>query len=76
MNWCPASLLADARWGGEDHALVVRVAPLDASNPIFPSYDLDWQFNLIKHVAESTDVPVPQLFWSETSSDALGRRSS
>ncbi|AVL99897.1 phosphotransferase family protein [Gordonia iterans] len=66
------TLLADARWGGEDHALVVRVAPLDASNPIFPSYDLDWQFNLIKHVAESTDVPVPQLFWSETSSDALG----
>ena len=66
------TLLAEARWGGEDRQLVVRVAPLAESNPIFPSYDLDAQYRLIAHLARTTAVPVPELFWSEPDPEPLG----
>lgn len=66
------TILLDARIDGVDEKLVVRVAPIASSNPIFPSYDLDGQFRLIAHLAETTDVPLPKLWWSETDSAALG----
>lgn len=66
------TLLAEAVIDGEPESLVVRVAPLAASDPVFPSYDLDGQFRLIAHVASTTDVPVPRLWWSEPGAEALG----
>lgn len=66
------TLLATARIAGVEQSLVVRVAPMADSDPVFPSYDLDGQFNLIRHVADHTDVPLPTLWWSEPSPDALG----
>lgn len=66
------TLLAHAHWAGEDHEIVVRVAPQAASDPVFPSYDLDGQFRLIDYVRTHCDIPVPTLWWSEPGSDALG----
>ncbi len=66
------TLLADVRVDGQDRKLVVRVAPMPDNDPVFGSYDLDGQFQLIRHLAEHTDVPLPALWWSEPSPDALG----
>lgn len=70
------SLLFDASWQGDGaevrRGLVVRVPPDTSAYPVFPSYDLQRQFDVISAVAAHTDVPVPALHWHETSPDALG----
>ncbi|MFT3899381.1 MAG: phosphotransferase family protein [Gordonia sp. (in: high G+C Gram-positive bacteria)] len=66
------TVLVDAEWGGETHQLVFRVAPSPESDPVFPEYDLDVQFRLMDHVAKTTSVPVPPLYWSEPSEQIIG----
>ncbi|WP_137722979.1 phosphotransferase family protein [Prescottella subtropica] len=70
------TILFDAVWfeAGErrHHDLVARIAPAPSGVPIFPSYDLDRQYRIMQAVAERSDVPVPRVYWSETSPDALG----
>jgi len=70
------TILFDAVWqeAGErrHHYLVARIAPAPSGVPIFPSYDLDQQFEVIKAVGAHSPVPVPRVYWSETSPDALG----
>lgn len=66
------TLLAEAVIDGQPHSLVVRVAPMEASDPVFPSYHLDGQFRLIAHVAATTDLPLPKLWWSEPDPEPLG----
>jgi len=66
------TVLADATWSGEQHRLVVRVAPLASSDPVFPSYDMDGQFKVMEHVGKTTDVPVPVCYWSEPDPEPLG----
>jgi len=66
------TILFDARWSGQLHRLVARVAPLPESDPVFATYDLDRQYAVMKRVAESTGVPVPALFWSEPDPGPLG----
>jgi aminoglycoside phosphotransferase (APT) family kinase protein len=66
------TLMVDASWSGEQHRLVVRVAPDLTDVPVFPSYDLTRQFELIRAVGEQTTVPVPQVFWNEPSDGPLG----
>ncbi|MCK0439847.1 phosphotransferase family protein [Gordonia alkaliphila] len=66
------TLLVQAVIDGAPESLVVRVAPLESSDPVFPSYDLDGQFRLIGHVAETTDLPLPKLWWSEPDDGPLG----
>ena len=51
---------------------VARVAPSAADVPVFPSYRLDHQFEVIRLVGELTDVPVPQVRWMEPTGDVLG----
>jgi aminoglycoside phosphotransferase (APT) family kinase protein len=51
---------------------VARVAPSAADVPVFPSYRLDHQFEVIRLVGELTDVPVPQVRWMEQTGDILG----
>jgi aminoglycoside phosphotransferase (APT) family kinase protein len=70
------TLLFDAAWtdgaGRAERRLVARVAPDAADVPVFPSYDLTRQFELITDVGAQTDVPVPETFWNEPSADPLG----
>jgi aminoglycoside phosphotransferase (APT) family kinase protein len=51
---------------------VARVAPSAEDVPVFPSYRLDHQFDVIRLVGELTDVPVPRVRWMENSGDVLG----
>ncbi|GGF32902.1 phosphotransferase family protein [Williamsia phyllosphaerae] len=66
------TLLFDARWSGQVHRLVARVAPLAESDPVFATYDLDRQYAVMRRVSETTEVPVPTLFWSEPDPGPLG----
>ncbi|GED97158.1 phosphotransferase family protein [Gordonia crocea] len=66
------TVLVDAEWGGQPHHLVARVAPSPDSDPVFAGYDLDNQFRLMAHVADTTAVPIPPLYWSEPSPDVIG----
>jgi aminoglycoside phosphotransferase (APT) family kinase protein len=70
------TVLFDAGWTAAgtrcDERLVARVAPDAADVPVFPTYDLQGQFDVIRAVAELTDVPVPRAWWCETSPAPLG----
>lgn len=64
------TLLTTAEWNGARHGLVLRLAP---SGPgIFPTYDLDHQARVLRALAD-TDVPVPEVLWSERDPSVLGR---
>jgi aminoglycoside phosphotransferase (APT) family kinase protein len=57
-----------------DHAdYVVRVAPAAADVPVFRSYRLGDQFEVMRLVGELTDVPVPAVRWLEPSGSVLGQ---
>ena len=56
----------------EEQKWVARVAPSTADVPVFPTYRLDHQFDVIRLVGELTDVPVPRVRWMENSGDVLG----
>ncbi len=60
--------------GGETVAerCVVRVPPDAADQPVFPSYDLDLQFRLMRLVGERTAAPVPACLWSERDPGFIG----
>ncbi|MBV8928840.1 MAG: phosphotransferase family protein [Mycobacteriaceae bacterium] len=70
------TIILNARWNEDGAAverrLVVRVAPTADDVPVFPSYRLDHQFEVIRLVAEKTDVPVPQVRWIEPTGKVLG----
>jgi aminoglycoside phosphotransferase (APT) family kinase protein len=65
-----------ARWtdaeGPHDERLVARIAPDVQDVPVFPTYDLQGQFDVIRAVAALTKVPVPRPWWCEPSTDLLG----
>ena len=70
------TVLFDAVWtesgARSEHRLVARIAPPASSVPIFPRYDMDRQYRVMRAVAEHSPVPVPRVYWSETSPDPLG----
>jgi len=70
------TILFDATWtenGERVHAdLVARMPPAADAFPVFPSYDLRRQYDVIAAVAEASDTPLPKLYWIEESADALG----
>jgi aminoglycoside phosphotransferase (APT) family kinase protein len=51
---------------------VARVAPTEQDVPVFTSYRMDHQFDVIRLVGEMTDVPVPQVRWLESTGSVLG----
>lgn len=65
-----------ARWwqdgGPVEQKLVARVAPAADDVPLFPTYRLDHQFDVIRLVGELTDIPVPRLRWIEPTGQVLG----
>lgn len=66
------TILLTARWGDDEQRLVARVAPTATDVPVFSSYRLDHQFELMRLVDELTDVPVPRVRWIDTTGEVLG----
>jgi aminoglycoside phosphotransferase (APT) family kinase protein len=70
------TMLFRATWtdqdGGHDERLVARVAPDSHDVPVFPTYDMQGQFDVIRQVGELTDAPVPRTWWCETSPKPMG----
>lgn len=66
------TILLTARWGDDEQRLVARVAPTAADVPVFSSYRLDHQFELMRLVGELTEVPVPRVRWIDTTGEVLG----
>jgi aminoglycoside phosphotransferase (APT) family kinase protein len=70
------TLLLDATWTEDGEAreehLVSRLAPDEHDVPVFPTYDLVRQFDVIRLVGERSDVPVPRTWWCETDPAAIG----
>jgi len=52
--------------------LVARVAPRPTDIPLFPRYDLEREFRVLRLVAERTDAPVPEVVWFEPDSSLIG----
>src|SRR5947208_11634233 len=51
---------------------VARLEPLADAVPIFPGYELERQFEVMRIVAEHSAVPVPRPLWSEPDPAAVG----
>ncbi len=70
------TIILTAWWTQDDarteQRFVTRVAPTAQDVPVFPSYRLDHQFEVIRLVGELTDVPVPPVRWIEPTGDVLG----
>jgi aminoglycoside phosphotransferase (APT) family kinase protein len=70
------TIILTAHWEQDgrpiEQKLVARVAPTAEDVQVFPTYRLDHQFEVIRKVAELTDVPVPRVRWIETTGDVLG----
>ena len=70
------TIILTGRWetDGQPHEekWVARVAPTEQDVPVFSSYRMDHQFEVIRLVAEKTDVPVPRVRWLEPTGTVLG----
>jgi aminoglycoside phosphotransferase (APT) family kinase protein len=70
------TLLFDVRCGGpgapRSESFVARLAPDPRDVPVFPRYDLEAQFRLMRLVAERSRVPVPRVRWLEPDPAPLG----
>jgi aminoglycoside phosphotransferase (APT) family kinase protein len=53
-------------------ACAARLRPDPAAAPVFPVYDLERQFRVIRLVGERTPVPVPRTLWLELDAEAIG----
>jgi aminoglycoside phosphotransferase (APT) family kinase protein len=70
------TLLFNAAWdeGGQRvaHPLVARIEPPLGDYPVFTTYDLGMQFEVMQLVHDHTKVPVPETFWYEPDPSVLG----
>ncbi|SEL52845.1 phosphotransferase family protein [Rhodococcus maanshanensis] len=70
------TVLFDATWTEDgarsEYRLVARIAPPASAAPLFPSYDLNQQYEVMQAVAAHTSVPIPRVYWSESRPEALG----
>ncbi len=66
--WEPTGEPSDTR----EQRLVTRIAPDIESYPVFPSYDLSLQYDVMAGVRDHTDVPVPPLVGLEGTGGVLG----
>lgn len=62
------TLLFDAN----SRPLVARLPPDDTSFPVFPSYDIAQQFEVMALVAEHSSVPVPPIAGVEPTGEVIG----
>ncbi|MEO9329422.1 phosphotransferase family protein [Gordonia aurantiaca] len=62
-----------ATWAGSPtRDWVMRMAPAAGDVPVFRTYRMDHQFEVMRLVAELTDVPVPQVHHLEETGSLLG----
>lgn len=70
------TIILTGRWDAEgvqhEEKWVARVAPSQEDVPVFSSYRMDHQFEVIRLVGEKTDVPVPRVRWLEQTGTVLG----
>jgi aminoglycoside phosphotransferase (APT) family kinase protein len=70
------TIVLTGRWTDDGQPVeqkwVARVAPSTADVPVFPTYRLDHQFDVIRMVGELTDVPVPRVRWIDDTGSVLG----
>jgi aminoglycoside phosphotransferase (APT) family kinase protein len=66
------TLLFEATWGGEVHALVIRVEP--TGHTVFPATAFDAQVEVMQVLGAEGSVPVPPVLWFEQGTDVLGAR--
>ena len=70
------TIILTGRWesDGQPHEekWVARVAPSQSDVPVFSSYRMDHQFEVIRLVGEMTTVPVPRVRWLEPTGEVLG----
>src|SRR5437899_2259995 len=68
------TLLFDLEWTEDGRArrlgMVVRIEP--SGFTVFPAYDVGQQFRIMQRLGETTDVPVPPMYWLEERTAALG----
>ncbi|WP_099021600.1 phosphotransferase family protein [Mycolicibacterium palauense] len=64
-RWTEDGVAREQKW-------VARVAPTDDDVPVFSSYRLDHQFDVMRAAGELTDVPVPRVRWLENTGTVLG----
>lgn len=69
------TLLFDVQWeeNGEQkrEPIVARLQP-EIERPVFPSYDLSLQYEVMEAIGRSSDIPVPELRGLETDTSLLG----
>jgi aminoglycoside phosphotransferase (APT) family kinase protein len=73
------TLLFEASWDDRDRpgarvvqACAARLSPDTDAVPVFPVYDLEKQFRVIRLVGERSEVPVPRTLWLETDPAHIG----
>jgi aminoglycoside phosphotransferase (APT) family kinase protein len=70
------TIILTGRWDEDgqeqEQKWVARVAPTEQDVPVFSSYRMDHQFDVIRLVGEQTDVPVPRVRWLESTGSVLG----
>jgi aminoglycoside phosphotransferase (APT) family kinase protein len=70
------TIILTGRWDEDgqptEQKWVARVAPTEEDVPVFTSYRMDHQFDVIRLVGEQTDVPVPRVRWLEPTGSILG----
>ncbi len=66
------TLLFDAAWEEESHALVIRVEP--TGHTVFPATAFDTQVAVLRALHADGTVPVPEVLWFEEDTTILGAR--
>jgi aminoglycoside phosphotransferase (APT) family kinase protein len=66
------TLMFEAAWTGGGGRFVARLRPAADAFPIFPTYDLERQVQVMRLVADGTEVPVPTVRWYEPDEAPLG----
>jgi aminoglycoside phosphotransferase (APT) family kinase protein len=70
------TIILTGRWDEDgqqrEEKWVARVAPTEQDVPVFTSYRMDHQFDVIRLVGEQTDVPVPRVRWLDETGSVLG----
>ena len=64
-RWTHDGVPVEQKW-------VARVAPTQQDVPVFPAYRMDHQFDVLRLVAELSDVPVPTVRWIEPTGELIG----
>ncbi len=70
------TIILTGRWAQDESTVeqkwVARVAPTQQDVPVFPAYRMDHQFEVLRLVAELSDVPVPTVRWIEPTGELIG----